>query len=505
MEHFQFQSFPFLLLFVFFIFLALRIIGNKNSTKNLPPGPSKLPLLGSLHHLITSLPHRRLRDLAEIYGPIMHLQLGELSNIVISSPETAKEVMKTHDIAFAQRPHLLQVALATYNYSDMVFAPYGDYWRQMRKICTVELLTVKRVESFRSIREEQVSKVISSISSTAESPINFSRMVGSLIYSIVSMSAFGKIWEGEDVFIAAVRDLVVAAGGFGLADLYPSVKLFQVLSRTSSKMEMNQKKIDTMFQRIIDHHRARKTSGTKHAEGNEDLIDVLLNLQDQGDLQFPLTDVNIKAIILDMFVAGTDTSSTTLEWAMSELMKNPRAMEKAQEEVRRVFGTQGNVDESRLDELDYLKLVIKETLRLHPPLPLVLPRECREKCSIYGYEIPLKSKVIVNAWAIGRDPKYWNEAEKFNPERFIDSSIDYRGTNFEYIPFGSGRRMCPGLTYGLVNVEFPLAQLLFHFDWNLPTGMTPENLKMLEHFGAVTKRKNDLHLTPIPYHASFLK
>ncbi|XP_065864761.1 cytochrome P450 71D445-like [Euphorbia lathyris] len=507
MELLKLPSFPILLSFIVFSYLALTILGKKNSPKHLPPGPWKLPVIGSIHHLITSLPHQRMRDLAKIYGPIMHLQLGELSHIVISSPETAKEVMKTHDITFATRPHVLQLAQLTYNYSDMVFAPYGDYWRQLRKICTIELLSVKRVESFRSIREEQLSKLITSISSTsiAGSPINFSRMLVSLIYSIVSISAFGKIWEGEDVLIATLKDAAEAAGGFSLADLYPSVKLFQLLSVMSSKMEKHQKKIDKIFQSIIDEHRARKTTGSNQAEGKEDLIDVLLNLQDQGDLQFPLTDDNIKAITLDMFLAGTETSSTTLEWAMSELMKNPRAMKKAQEEVRRIFGTQGNVDESRLDELNYLKLVIKEALRLHPPVPLLLPRECREECSIYGYEIPVKSKVIVNAWAIGRDPNYWNEAEKFNPERFIDSSIDYKGTNFEYVPFGAGRRMCPGLTYGLSNVEIPLAHLLFHFDWKLPTGVTPENLEMVEVFGVVLKKKNDLHLIPIPYHPPLVK
>ncbi|XP_065862577.1 cytochrome P450 71D445-like [Euphorbia lathyris] len=506
----HFPSFLVLLSFLVFIFMVLRsILGKKNSAKNLPPGPSKLPVIGSIHHLITSLPHHRLRDLAKIYGPIMHLQLGELTNIIISAPETAKEVMKTHDITFAQRPFLLAASAVTYNYSDIAFAPYGDYWRQMRKICTVELLTAKRVDSFRSVREEQVSKLITSISSSAAagSSINFSKLVNSSIYSIVSRTAFGKIWEGEDIFIPAVKDLIEAAGGFKIADLFPSVKLLQVVSGMNSKLERLHKNIDKIFQSIMDEHRARKATGSYLAEteGNEDLVDVLLNLQDQGGLQFPLTDDNIKAAILDMFVAGTETSSTTIEWVMSELMKNPKAIEKAQDEVRRIFGTQGNVDESRLDELNYFKLVVKEALRLHPPIPLLLPRECREKCSINGYEIPVKSKVMVNVWAMGRDPNYWDEAEKFNPERFIDSSIDYRGTNFEYLPFGAGRRMCPGLTYGMINVEFPLAQLLFHFDWKLPTGMTPENLDMVEIFGAVTKRKNDLHLIPIPYRPSLVK
>ncbi|WCJ33073.1 cytochrome P450 family 71 subfamily B polypeptide 35 [Euphorbia peplus] len=488
----ELQSFPMVLISLFFIFLALTILRKNNSSKNLPPGPWKLPLIGSLHHLITSLPHRRLKDLAETYGPIMHLQLGELSNIVISTPETAIEVMKTHDITFAQRPFLLPMTLPTYNFSDIAFAPYGDYWRQMRKICTIELLSAKRVESFRPIRKEQVSKLITSINRvTGSSPVNLSVMISSSIYSIVSRTAFGKIWEGEDVFIEALKALVQTASGFGLADLYPSVKLFQVLGGIKTKMPRHHTKIDKIFQTIIDQHRARK--------GNEDLVDVLLNIQDQGGLQFPLTDDNIKAVILDMFAAGTETSSTTIEWAMSELMKNPQAMEKVQEEVRQIFSTEGDVDESRLDELNYLKLVVKETLRLHPPVSLLLPRECREKCSISGYDIPVKSRVMVNVWAMGRDPKYWNEAEKFNPERFKDRSMDYKGTNFEYLPFGAGRRMCPGLIYGLVNVEFPLAQLLYHFDWKLPNGITPEKLDMLEKFGAVVSRKNDLNIIPIPY------
>ncbi|WCJ33074.1 cytochrome P450 family 71 subfamily B polypeptide 35 [Euphorbia peplus] len=491
----ELPSFPIIFVSVLFIFLALTILYKTNSTNNLPPGPWRLPLTGSLHHLMTSLPHRRLKDLAEKYGPIMHLQLGELTSIVISSPETAKEVMKTHDITFAQRPFLLPMTLPTYNFSDIAFSPYGDYWRQMRKICTVELLNAKRVESFRPIREEQVSNLITSINRVAGSPVNFSMMVRSLVYSIVSRTAFGKIWEREDVFIAALEVIVEAASGFSLADLYPSIKLFQVLSGIKNKTERHHIKIEKIFQNIIDQHRARK--------GNEDLVDVLLNIQDQGGLQFPLTDDNIKAVILDVFVAGTETSSTTIEWAMSELMKNPQAMEKAQEEVRQIFSTQGDVDESRLDELNYLKLVVKETLRLHAPVPFLLPRECREKCTIYGYEIPVKSRVMVNVWAMGRDPKYWNEAEKFNPERFMDSSMDYKGNNFEYLPFGAGRRMCPGLKYGVVNVEFPLAQLLYHFDWKLPNGITPEKLDMLENFGAAVSRKNDLNLIPIPYKKCF--
>ncbi|KAK2412926.1 cytochrome P450 71D8 [Trifolium repens] len=186
---------------------------------------------------------------------------------------------------------------------------------------------------------------------------------------------------------------------------------------------------------------------------------------------------------------------------MSELMKNPRVRKKAQSEIREAFKEKKRIYESDLDKLNYFKSVIKETMRLHPPAPLLLPRECREACNIGGYEIPLKTKVIVNAWALGRDPKYWYDADKFIPERFDDTSFDFNKTNnsFEYIPFGAGKRMCPGILFGLANIELPLAALLYHFDWELPNGMKAEDLDMTEAFGAAATRRNDLHLIPTLY------
>jgi len=181
---------------------------------------------------------------------------------------------------------------------------------------------------------------------------------------------------------------------------------------------------------------------------------------------------------------------------MAEMMRNPRVMKKAQGEVREVFSMNGRVDESCINEMKYLKLVIKETLRMHPPAPLLLPRECGEACEIDGYHIPVKSKVIVNAWAIGRDPKSWNDPERFYPERFIDSGVDFRGNNFELIPFGAGRRICPGITFGLMNVELTLALLLYHFDWKLPNGMKGEELDMTEQFALTVRRKDGLCLIP---------
>jgi cytochrome P450 len=201
----------------------------------------------------------------------------------------------------------------------------------------------------------------------------------------------------------------------------------------------------------------------------------------------------------DIYGAGGEGSSSTITWAIAELVRDPRVMKKAQEEVREIFKMKGIVGENCINELKYLKSVVKETLRLHPPGALLIPRECGQACEIDGYHIPMKSKVIVNAWAIGRDPKYWTEPERFYPERFIGSSIDYKGSNFEYIPFGAGRRICPGSTFGLINVEMALALMLYHFDWRLPDGIKGEDLDMTELFGATIKRKDDLYLIPTAY------
>ncbi|XVF03641.1 hypothetical protein REPUB_Repub05bG0010600 [Reevesia pubescens] len=451
--------FTFLLVFLM-IFKSLKKSKANESPKNLPPAPWKLPLIGHLHLLIFCLPHHRLRELAKKHGSLMHLKLGELSHIVVSSPEVAKEVMKTHDINFANRPFSLVGEIIMYNYTDISLAPYGGYWRQLRKICTMELLSAKRVQSFRAIREEQVSNLIRTISSSTGLTINLGEMLCNLSYSIVLETAFAGRCKQHEAFVSIMGKILEAAGGFSISDLFPSIKLLHLISGMRAKLEKLHQDVDEILESIIEEHRVGNRNQKNRDDVTDDLVDVLLNLQDHGGLEFPLTNDNIKAVILDVLIGGTDTASNTVEWAMSEMMKNPRTLEKAQTEVRQVFARTGDVNESDLHELKYMKLVIKETLRLHPPVPLLVPKENVERCEINGYEIPAKFKVIVNAWAIGRDPNYWNEAERFNPERFLDSSIDYKGSNFEFIPFGAGRRMCPGMSFGMAIVELSLANLL---------------------------------------------
>ncbi|KAK2440975.1 cytochrome P450 71D11 [Trifolium repens] len=431
----------------------------------------------------------------------MHLQLGEVSTVVISSPECAREVMKTHDIHFATRPQILAAEIMTYNYTNIAFSPYGNYWRQLRKICTSELLSLKRVNSYLPIREEVLSNLVKWIASENGSQINLTEAVNSSIYTIVSRAAFGNKYKDQENFISVIKEAIKVSAGFDLGDLFPSAKWLQHVTGLRPKLESYHRQTDQIFENIINDHKVAKYAKGKDDQGEvEDLVDVLLNYEDGSNQDFSLTKDNIKAIIMDIFGAGGETSATTIDWAMAEMIRDPRIMKKAQAEVRGVFSMKGRVDENYINELNYLKLVVKETLRLHPPGPLLLPRECGKACEINGYQIPIKSKVIVNAWAIARDPKYWTESERFYPERFIDSDIDYIGSNFEYIPFGAGRRICPGSSFGLRNIELALAMLLYHFDWKLPSGIRSEELDMTEEFGVSVGRKDDLLLFPSVYH-----
>ncbi|XP_031281358.1 premnaspirodiene oxygenase-like [Pistacia vera] len=455
-----------------------------------------------MHHFINCEPHHRLRDLAKKHGPLMHLQLGEIPTLIVSTPEAAREVLKNNDINFAQRPPLLCADVVAYGCTDVVFSPYGNYWQQLRKMCITQLMTPKSVQSFRGIREEEVSKFVSLCSSRAKGTINISKGIFSMMFDITTRSAFGEIMKDQKAFLDAIEEGLEVGGGFTVADMFPSFKYIDYISGAKRRLEAIHRKVDGMFDEMINEHKNKKPAMKKDEdeEDHKDLLDLLLEAQKNGDHEFTLSNDNIKAVIVDIFTAGSDTSASTVEWTMSELIKNPSVMAKAQAELRNVFRMKGTVDEDGLHELKYLKAVIKESMRLHPAAALLLPRECRKSCEIFGYEIPVKTRVLVNSWAIGRDPNYWSEAEKFNPERFIENGFDYKGApNLEFIPFGAGRRVCPGIGFAIANVELPLAHLLYHFDWKLPNGQKNEDLDMTDVFGLTVGRKDDLILVPIPH------
>ncbi|XP_062196672.1 cytochrome P450 99A2-like [Phragmites australis] len=465
-----------------------------SSKKRRPPGPSCLPLVGSLHHLLTSQPQAALRDLAKKYGPVMYLRLGQVDAVVVSSPAVAQEVLRDKDLSFASRPNLLVSEIFLYGSRDVAFAPYGAYWRVLRKLCTVELLSARMVRQLAPVRDNETLSLVRNVSADGRGgePVNLGRLLLSCSNTITAKAAFGQVCSGElqEQFLSALDVGLKISGGFCVGDLFPSLWFVDVVTGLRRRLWRAHRQMDAVCDKIIDHCEVQR---------GDDLVSVMLRIRDEGELEFPFSVTNMKAVIVDMFAAGTETTSSAAEWIMSELMRNPEVMAKAQAEVRRAFDNKSPQDhEGQMGKLSYTRMVIKEGMRLHPPVPLLVPHLCRETCDVGGFEVTEGTRVMVNAWAMARSPEYWPDAEKFMPERFEDGTVDYKGSQFKYLPFGSGRRMCPGDIFGLAVLELIVARLLYYFDWSLPAGMRPDELDMDMIVGATARRRNQLHLVASP-------
>ncbi|XP_044962040.1 desmethyl-deoxy-podophyllotoxin synthase-like [Hordeum vulgare subsp. vulgare] len=495
------ESLPLYLLLLPLLAIAPFLWLNRRRTPaiRLPPSPWALPVLGHLHRLARDLPHRAMRDLARLHGPLVMLRLGGLPVVVASSADAAREVMVSRDVDFASRHMSRMVRLSIAPGAEgIIFAPYCDEWRQLRKICTVELLSARRVRSFRPVREEEAGRLLRAVAvSASRGTVNLSELLSAYATDSSVRAVLGSRLKNRDAFLALLQRGTKLFSGMSLPDLYPSSRLAMLVSGMPRRIKQHRQELAVFMDDVVrEHQQDRQTND----EEEEDLLDVLLRIQREGDLQFPLSTDNIKSAVGDMFAGGSDTAATTLQWAMSELVRNPRAMRKAQDEVRLALAGQPTVTEASLADLNYLRLVVKEALRLHPPAPLLLPRECRsDGCRVLGYDVPKGTMVLVNAWAISRDPANWDAAEEFMPERFErGEAADFRGADMEYTPFGAGRRMCPGMAFGLANVELALAGLLYHFDWEMPGGAgVGEELDMAEEMSVTVHRRNDLVLVPV--------
>lgn len=468
----------------------------------LPPGPRPWPVVGNLYD-IKPVRFRCFAEWAQSYGPIISVWFGSTLNVIVSNSELAKEVLKENDQHLADRHRSRSAAKFSRDGKDLIWADYGPHYVKVRKVCTLELFSPKRLEALRPIREDEVTAMVESIYKDCTSTENLGKAIlvkkylGAVAFNNITRLAFGKrfvnsegVTDDQGVeFKAIVSNGLKLGASLAMAEHIPWLRwMFPLEEEAFAKHGARR---DRLTRAIMEEHsEARKKSGG----AKQHFVDALLTLQDKYDL----SEDTIIGLLWDMITAGMDTTAISVEWAMAELIRNPRVQQKAQEELDKVIGLERVMTEADFSSLPYLQCVAKEALRLHPPTPLMLPHRASANVKVGGYDIPKGSNVHVNVWAVARDPAVWKDPSEFRPERFLEEDVDMKGHDFRLLPFGAGRRVCPGAQLGINLVTSMLGHLLHHFDWTPPEGMKPEEIDMGENPGLVTYMRTPLQAVASP-------
>ncbi|KAH6758011.1 hypothetical protein C2S52_023092 [Perilla frutescens var. hirtella] len=457
--------------------ILIRAIFKKRSHARLPPSPLALPIIGHFH-LLTPPPHQALAKLSSRHGPFICIYLGSVPCIVASSPEIAKELLKTYESFFSNRPQTVANDYITYGSQDFVFAPYGPYWKFMKKLCMSQLLGGQTLDLLQPIRCHEIKQLVEYLAKKADDgkSVDIGREIVRMTNNVISRMLMSERCSGDEGEAGAVAKLVQeiteVLGTFNLSDYIWFCKNLDVQGLGKRVKEVRGR-FDVMMEKIIgEHQNKRKKSGSKEGEAVEDLLDILLDIAEDPSSEMKLTRENIKAVIMNLFIAGTDTSANTIEWALAELINHPKIMQNAVQEIESVIGNNRLVEESDIPNLPYLQAIVKETLRLHPGAPLLL-RESSKDCIVAGYHIPAKTRLFINVWAIGRDPSHWDNALEFRPQR----------------------RGCPGSSLALQIVQTTLAALIQCFEFKIEGGK--DIVDMEEGSGISLPRANPLVCTPL--------
>nr|GMD12257.1 cytochrome P450 CYP82D47-like [Ipomoea batatas] len=458
---------------------------NSNRNRVLPPEiAGAWPIIGHLHLLRAQIPLARiLAAIADKHGRIFSLWLGMHRVVVISDREFLKQCFTTHDKALAGRPESTAGEYLGYNYAGFGFLSYGPYWRKIRKLVLSEVLSARRLEKFShsrvseveiSIRELHAAVIAARSPATGEAMINISHWLETLTLNLIVKIIAGKRYKTHGLedheanqSRKAVTEFLTLSGQSVLSDMIPITLLRWVdIKGVIKSMKRIKAEMDVIIGSWIDEHCERAS------ENERDFIDVLLSLVTDDLLEYGHTKRTIiKATIVTLLVGGSDTTAITLTWVLSLLLNNRDALQRAQKEIDIVVGVERWVEESDIKNLPYLQAIVKETLRMYPPVPLSVPHVATEDCDVAGYNIPRGTHLLVNLWKLHRDPEVWADAEEFRPERFLPGGdayeVDFLGQHFEFIPFGSGRRSCPGITFAMQVNHLVLARLLQGFEFSM--------------------------------------
>nr|XP_043625291.1 cytochrome P450 76T24-like [Erigeron canadensis] len=489
----------------FYIFIVLTGKWKSDNTVRLPPGPYPLPIIGSIFKL-GKKPHHSLRTLSITYGPLMSLKLGNTRMIVVSSQEIAKEFFLKHDISFSSRsiPH----AADTDNRSkiSMIWLPVGDQWRRLRRICKENLFSVRQLDASKHLRQEKVQELLDYVQECLDNgkAVNVGQTATTTILNILSNFIFSidiaeYDSESSQDFKELVWGLMEVGGTPNITDYFHFLRPFDPQGLQKRAILYGVKLMAIFEQHVGQRLKARADScSPDSSSSSKDLTDVLLDISKKEKSSISLDD--IRNLLFDLFLAGTDTTSSTLEWAMAELIHNPEKMSKARCELKEVIGKENGstyIEESDIPRLPYLQAIVKETLRLHPPVTFLVPHKAINDVEVQGYVVPKDAQILCNLWAMGQDQNVWRDPQRFEPERFLNVGVDYKGQDFGLIPFGAGRRMCPGLPLADRMLHLLLGSLIYKFDWKIEGGIRPQDMDMSDKFGFTLHKSLPLMAIPV--------
>ncbi|XP_058778023.1 cytochrome P450 81E8-like [Vicia villosa] len=478
------------LISLFFLIITFKLLFHTTATKfkNLPPGPPFLPIIGNLHQLKQPL-HHTFQTLSQKHGQIFSLWFGSRLVVVVSSLKTAQECFTKHDIVLANRPHFLTGKYIAYNNTSVAQAPYGDHWRNLRRIISTEVLSSHRLSSFLEIRRDEIMRLVQKLAKVCYngfSEVELKPLFSEMTFNTIMRMVSGKRYYGDDcdvcdveearLFREIIKEILVLRGANNVGDFLGFLRWFD-FDGLEKRLKMLSKRADSFLQGLIDEHRLGKRN-------TNTMIDHLLK-QQQSQPEY-YTDQIIKGLIVVMLLAGTDTSSLTLEWAMSNLLNNPKILKKAKDELDTRTGQDQLIDEHDISKLPYIQSIVHETLRLHPAAPLLLPHLSSEDFTIKEYNVPQNTIVMVNAWAIHRDPNLWTDPTCFKPERF-----EKEGETSKLLSFGMGRRACPGINLAQRTVILTLGLLIQCFEWKR---IGEEKIDMAEGKGITVGKRIPLKL-----------
>lgn len=482
------------------ILLILKLFTGKD--KNLPPGPRGFPIIGSLH-LLGKHPHQDLAKLAETYGPVMSLWIGSKLTVVASSPAAAEEILRTQGPNFSSRPktHYSEALLP----GDITTTSDSPVRLHLKKIFTMQLSTTKQVQETANVRTEEIAHLLRVMPHDGATVVPVRTYIEVVITNIISRMVIKRRFleaTGEkdaDLELEQVRNFKEIADAvaklvvqINLGDFMPIYRWLDIQGSQNKILKLK-KRMDEFMSKIIAEHLAERKSDVTY---ENDMAHLLLDQIADSSLRFEVTKENVRGALWDAFIASTSTTTDTIEWALAECIHNPHVMKKAQAELDVVVGKARRVEDADIPNLKYLQAIVKENYRLHPVAPLLIPHLNANACNVFGYDIPAGTTVFVNVGAITRDPSIWKDPLEFKPERFMDGTphadMDANGRYFELLPFGSGRRGCPGIVLGNAMVNILLATLLQSFEWSLPNGVQPEDLDMTEGAGVMSMRADPL-------------